>query len=257
MYEDFPPAEKPADDATIWRYMDFTKFVSMLDTQSLYFARVHDLALADPFEGAYTNVAEFVDVSISWASEEERKKVKDNLNRVMRRGAKTLRYYLYANCWHLNEHESAAMWSLYLKSGEGVAIRSTFGRLRASIEAAPQIVRAGKVTYLDYNKDRMESGNALMPILHKRISYAHEQELRAFYWVLPDMSPDALQGKENQEPETPPGVPITTALNRLIDRVHVAPTCPGWFRDLVASVVKKYGYGFEVRKSHLADGPIW
>ena len=33
------------------------------------------------------------------------------------------------NCWHINEHESAAMWDLYLKSNEGIAIQSTYQKL--------------------------------------------------------------------------------------------------------------------------------
>ena len=33
------------------------------------------------------------------------------------------------NCWHLNDHESAAMWKLYLKSNEGIVIQSTFTNL--------------------------------------------------------------------------------------------------------------------------------
>jgi hypothetical protein len=36
--------QKPEDEnAKIWRYMDFTKFVSLLDTKSLYFTRVDRL----------------------------------------------------------------------------------------------------------------------------------------------------------------------------------------------------------------------
>ena len=35
----------------VWRYMDFTKFVSLLELRSLYFAR-SDL-LGDPFEGTF------------------------------------------------------------------------------------------------------------------------------------------------------------------------------------------------------------
>jgi hypothetical protein len=34
----------------IWRYMDFTKFISVLDTQTLFFSRI-DL-LGDKFEGS-------------------------------------------------------------------------------------------------------------------------------------------------------------------------------------------------------------
>jgi len=44
----FSPPRNPS--ARIWRYMDFTKYVSLLDTGSLYFARSDKLE--DPFEGS-------------------------------------------------------------------------------------------------------------------------------------------------------------------------------------------------------------
>jgi len=42
-----PPANS---SARIWRYMDFTKFVFMLETSSLWFSRTDKLG--DPFEGS-------------------------------------------------------------------------------------------------------------------------------------------------------------------------------------------------------------
>lgn len=37
MYEEHPLMTVPTDDTIIWRYMDFTKFVSMLHMGCLYF----------------------------------------------------------------------------------------------------------------------------------------------------------------------------------------------------------------------------
>jgi len=42
--------QKPEDPMKVWRYIDLAKFVSMLETQSIYFSRM-DL-FSDPFEGA-------------------------------------------------------------------------------------------------------------------------------------------------------------------------------------------------------------
>ena len=42
--------QRPADSDIIWRYLDFTKLVAMLETRSLYFANV--FTLGDAFEGA-------------------------------------------------------------------------------------------------------------------------------------------------------------------------------------------------------------
>ena len=49
MYKEHQDLTPPSPDATLWRYMDFTKFASVLEKQSLFFARANELE--DPFEG--------------------------------------------------------------------------------------------------------------------------------------------------------------------------------------------------------------
>ena len=51
-YEEHPVTEKPEDEnVAIWRYLDFTKFVSLLDRRALFFVRADKIAELDPFEG--------------------------------------------------------------------------------------------------------------------------------------------------------------------------------------------------------------
>lgn len=55
------------------------------------------------------------------------------------------------------------MWGLYLRSGEGIAVRSSFKRLCDSIAIEPQDVYVGAVNYIDYDDttwvpDELESG---------------------------------------------------------------------------------------------------
>ena len=51
---DHPFYKVPSDpSATVWRYMDFAKFVSLLDSQALYFARAS--LLEDKFEGSVSH----------------------------------------------------------------------------------------------------------------------------------------------------------------------------------------------------------
>ena len=40
MYIEHPDFEQPKDESTkVWRYMDISKFLSLLETSSLYFTR--------------------------------------------------------------------------------------------------------------------------------------------------------------------------------------------------------------------------
>ena len=123
MYESHPIFELPADhDIQIWRYMDFTKFVAMLESDSLWFARAD--CLRDPFEAAYTKpmVEKYV---VAKGMTKEQEKWWKLLNKVVLYEAKQRIESFYVNCWHINSCESAAIWKLYLKSDEGLAIQST------------------------------------------------------------------------------------------------------------------------------------
>jgi hypothetical protein len=47
-----PTFKAPANrEASLWRYMDFTKYVSMLEVKALFLARVDQFG--DAFEGAW------------------------------------------------------------------------------------------------------------------------------------------------------------------------------------------------------------
>ena len=60
---------------------------------------------------------------------------------------------VFISCWHRSEYESAAMWKLYLKSDEGVAISTTCDRLsRCFKDGTPHDIFIGEVDYLDYTR---------------------------------------------------------------------------------------------------------
>ena len=50
MFKEHQDFKTPKDNSKIWRYMDFTKFIDMLDKSALFFTRVDKLG--DPFEGS-------------------------------------------------------------------------------------------------------------------------------------------------------------------------------------------------------------
>jgi hypothetical protein len=70
--------------------------------------------LRDPYEGLANSLT---------LDEWKRREVRPN---EMERLFAASRQWTYANSWHLNEFESAAMWELYLKTPEGIALETTF-----------------------------------------------------------------------------------------------------------------------------------
>ena len=57
MREEHPVFDTKIDvDTVIWRYFDFPKFVSLLQSRALYFSRAN--LLGDPLEGSVTRARE-------------------------------------------------------------------------------------------------------------------------------------------------------------------------------------------------------
>jgi hypothetical protein len=300
MFKDHPHLQHPSDDQVIWRYMDFTKFVDMLERNILYFTRA-DL-FADPYEGTYPNHPGQWDKTLL-ASEirsnlpQEIRETEDHALRTkkyMLRTARMMRKTVFVNCWYANAGESAAMWQLYLANkNEGVALRSTIGRFKQSIQAAPQKVLLSEVRYIDYKKDVISLRNMYYACTHKRLSFAHEQEVRALYGdqesfdkgvevirknelrevvgdesrfrgFLANSELRAQMGWQDAEfvsledwKPAKTGVSIPTDLDQLIDRVFVAPTSEPWFRNLVELVLRRYRHSQGVEKSDLMTDPVW
>ncbi len=261
-YKEHPVFEKPEDEnVAIWRYLDFTKFVSLLDRRALFFVRADKIAELDPFEGMYTkfNIAidnlRFEDIPHAVLNKKgiKDKVVFDGLRTAqinLREHVKNTRHLIIINSWNISGHESAAMWKIYLKSDEGVAIQSTYKKLCKSLKAhADDEIYIGKVKYIDYESDIIPYGNSLAPFLYKRKSFEYEQELRA----LIGKSPQTKGGLDWSRELFEFGQYVSVDLEILLDKIFVSPTAPQWFYELVVSMTDKYDIDVEVKQSSLAE----
>jgi hypothetical protein len=46
-------------------------------------------------------------------------------------------------------------------------------------------------------------------------------------------------------------------LDRLVERIHVSPTAPEWFADLVTDVCARYELSAPIEQSSLAGSPVY
>ncbi len=230
----------------IWRYMDFTKFVSMLENRGLYFARADHMG--DIFEGSVPTMNRK-----NWRelyahlplSDKFKEAVIENLSCTNRENLK----WIFINCWHMNDCESAAMWVIYARTAEAICIQTTFEILQECLGPSQTIrdVQLSKVTYLDYDTEVQPEGNIFFPFLHKRRSFEHEKELRAIIHI-----------SEEDRPSSPPdGKWIPVKLERLIQRVYIAPTAPKWLAELIERVISRYGLKLKVEQSLLDKSPVY
>lgn len=254
MYEEHEVFIQPEnEDIKVWRYMDFTKLVSLIDSCRLYFTRADKFE--DLFEGSWPKINVAARESVPDGIPPEGR---ENFLKTMRRMGeinKHLPRNIAINCWHMNEYESAALWKLYLKSDEGIAIQSTYAKLKRSLTDDEKIF-LGKVKYIDYDTEFIDVGNflnVLSPFVHKRKSFEHEQEVRAIVskW------PEGKGGYDFTQETIEHGLKIKVDIKMLIERIYVAPNAPAWFADLVKAVFTRYGYSFGVVHSQLNESPVF
>jgi hypothetical protein len=248
MYKEHPVFKKIPDDTKIWRYIDFAQFVSLLDTRSLHFIRVD--RLEDPFEGIYSKA------NIKLAPEVYRNKIPieiiEKLTAFKKDGMKGLRACIVINSWHINDYESAALWELYSKKDQGIAIQSTFKKLVDSVKNYQEDIFIGPMNYIDYENDWLPESNLFHLFTHKRKSFEHERELRALILRFPKHGDNSIDFSKNTFEEE--GIDVPVDLDLLIERIYVSPEAEGWFMNLVKSVASRYNLNKQIQQSSLSEG---
>ncbi|WP_053485635.1 DUF2971 domain-containing protein [Lysinibacillus sp. FJAT-14745] len=235
---------KTDGSSSIWRYMNLSKFLSLIDSQVLYLSKPQ--YFRDPFEGAFSErdlihllgepPTYIPDILMDYNPQRE-ELIKKN---------KTLLQYVGVSCWHMNDVESAAMWDLYLSSSEGLAIKTTIDSLYDSVQPHKNVY-IGKVQYIDYNKD-MASKNIFETLFYKRKSFEHEHEVRLI----------ALEDDENPSFDKA-GVELSVDLNRLIEEIYIHPNAPKWFFKAVEGLLLTYEIKKPLKQSTLYTSPsmVW
>jgi hypothetical protein len=241
----FIPPSDP--NIKIWRYMDFAKFVAMLEDKALFFCRADKLG--DRFEGSMSRENLRRRPEMYSPIPAESLAAYNQAAAVTTRGQ---RQWMYINCWHMNEHESAAMWESYVRSGKGIAIQTTYQKL---CDCLPQNdVYVGVVKYLDYDQELMPEGNLFYPYVHKRTSFAHERELRA---VISELLPLTGGHLDYSVANPKTGKTIEVDLNALIEQVYIAPMTGTWYADLVQKITPRYGLAKPIKQSTLDKDPVY
>lgn len=227
---------------TIWRYMDFTKFVALLETKSLFFSRL-DL-LGDNFEGSYTKPHQ--DAFKRLLSDQQQHAQQININKMNLT-------YMFVSCWHMSEHENDALWKIYAPHNNAVAIKTSYAKLHDL-----PYVKAGLITYRDYEKEILEVPVLEACAMTKRHCFEYEQEVRALVWKQ-NITHICKEGKSYAQfhPNTITGIPISLNLSDFLERIVVSPTAAEWFFELVKKMLRRYRVNVMLSKSEIATEPYF
>jgi hypothetical protein len=247
--------EVPPAQSQLWRYMDFTKYVSLLSSRALYFSRADHFP--DDYEGAKglkirkdvwdDHYLEFFREAISnppvgyknTRTDEEVETEAKRLLTDLETGGEASRSRTFINCWHENDHESAAMWRLYSSFlPNAVAVQTFYEALYSAMGRDPSI-QIGRVRYLDLRTQYAGVNDAFW---RKRKSFEHEREVRA---IILDFEHRDI------------GKLVSCDVDSLIKRVYVSPEAPNWFISLVNDVNHKYALDVKVTASEFNQEPFF
>lgn len=228
-YKDF---EVPNDSTIIWRYMELSQFLDLIVHKQIYFPNMN--ILTDKYEGK-------IPKNIIAQKENEFKRsglnVRELEEEMMRFHYSTspMPELTRINCWTMEEHESYALWKIYLKgSTSGVAIKTTVGSLKSSLENGndknSEDIYLGKVSYTN-NVDFKELSRFDL-VTTKMPYYRYENELRLIIFDYPISEGGKARKSDGK------GRYIKINLEDLIDNIYISPFSSGWFYNTLIKTIE-------------------
>jgi hypothetical protein len=251
---------------TVWRYMPFSKFLSLIVYQALWFSKLN--ILQDQFEGMMPLTTK----QMMQAHHQGLKKPFPpeqhwQFDEMASRNEQDSRELCIVNCWFLGENESARMWREYGGGKESVAIKSTVKQLIENIGVPrdKDMTSIGRIKYVDIKTHMMTKYHANQgserAFLKDAETYQHEKEIRIATLnfktqacVSPEGKPytkSEVKGKHMNNFENP-GLYITVRLQQLISEIRISPEADTWFYLLVKRIVELNKWEISVKPSELS-----
>jgi len=226
-------------DIEISRYMPMPQFVGFL-SQGMFIPKA--TLFNDDWEGLARLMVEghSVKQEMDWAKE-----------------------WTYISCWYQSFDESMAMWNIYGKYSEAIAIHTRTKALMDLIENSSALKQFPKrlnfVSYMDYksypkplygsrvdgrtNRFKRHIYDKLLDEFYfKHRAFQHENEVRL---CLVDKKPMSPYEKNRES-----GILVNDAIE-CIDMITLAPYSPDWYAEAVEDIVRKFGSNIPVERSVL------
>ena len=147
----------------------------------------------------------------------------------------------------MNDHESEAMWKLYGRLGENVAVVSNLSLLRDCFSESPTTVTGALVEYHDdlhhEGSSKIDRDNLYKWASSKRPSYEHEREFRLIF-----LQDDDPTGAES-------GTHFVVDPQKFVKEVVLSPLMPRWQVMTLHNLIYKLEYELPIRESDLLWRP--
>jgi hypothetical protein len=271
------------EETVIQRYLDLPKFLSMLQTRSIFMSKVSKFE--DQLEGGLTAKdflktdlnSSILDMALNQESIKDKNPIEvNNRNNAKRKEIESRTFdsifgpilcsqvstffeeyteWVYVSCWHASNHECSAMWPLYGKASEAVCIFTTVGQLAKELNFPSDVVHSssmGKVKYSNWSIDT-HGNQAIAPLLGKSENFSFEKEIRVVAWG----NAQVADTSENMYLKNSlPGVCARIdSLNSMINRVVISPNAAPWFESTIKQICDENDIKDKVEKSALKKKP--
>jgi hypothetical protein len=249
-----------SDDQPLWRYMDFAKFLDLLETSTLYFAALP--TFEDQFDGIHNALGDddYYDIDdtgkVFWLSElptTRQQANTDSFKPFFLECVKRIYDAAGISCWRAAERESYAMWKAFVPSGHGIAVKTNMKAITESLSMDPkERLIYGKVNYQNLDIYKTPVKTVFDQIFYKSDHFSHEDEVRLFYYCIDNQSAPMFRDDYLHTMPTT-GKKLAIQFHTLITEIVVSPYAPGWFFSLVSEIcAKRYGMSVKPTQSKIA-----
>src|SRR3954469_2935546 len=172
MVQEHEEFEQIEDGEILWRYQDVARYIDLLLKRQLFFSRAD--SFEDPFEGKYNKQSTEESLKSNLEKMPEESKTKENIEQAkqqineMKQEHEEKRTEVAVSSWHINKDENYAMWKIYAKGFYGIALQTTYERLKRCFDVADKPIYIGRVVYYDERHDPIPfHKDSFIPFLRK------------------------------------------------------------------------------------------
>ena len=211
----------------LWRYMDLSKFVSLIAKKAVWLARAD--TFRDKHEGRFPDeMRSIIEKAYEGFGDDDTSVVKD---------ADDFQDYLRKNtflsCWHKNFDENMVMWEIYGRDNSALAIQTTVEAMEKSLDPSKLSGHSLMLKNVTYQRAEEITGVLLYEecFFIKRPHFSFEKEVRISLDTYSRYSPSK---------KTPYGHELSVNVNGLIEKILIHPDSSDWFMDVINSITRKY-----------------
>lgn len=224
----------PHGNTVIWKYLGLDKFLDLIVSKELFFTNA--AKMTDKYEGLIPKRnQEYLLHQIKKEGFSLKNAEIESQFRLQQ--INSLRKLTLLNCWTISQHESYALWKIYLGGAKtGVAIKTTVGKLTRAIKNGKdpfdEDIFISRVNYSDFIKDKPE--DRFNVITTKNNFYEYEKELRLFIFNYP-----LSEGGTKTPYNLAIGRRYKVDIQELIDEIYLSPFTGRWFDHTLNELIKK------------------